>query len=107
MALLSSQVQAVAVRNLVAGARPVSISQSRSWRVLRPSVYQQQGCQRFFQSQLRKASTTSQSPKEAVQKTGAEAPSIKEKLPDPERTPFRFREFNLDGKVYVVTGGGR
>jgi hypothetical protein len=46
-------------------------------------------------------------PKEAVRDSGAEAPSIKEKLPDPERTPFRFREFDLEGKVFVVTGGAR
>ncbi|OAL19413.1 hypothetical protein AYO22_09575 [Fonsecaea multimorphosa] len=47
------------------------------------------------------------SPKQAAKEAGAEAPSIKEKLPDPERTPFRFREFDLEGKVFVVTGGAR
>ncbi|KIW12048.1 hypothetical protein PV08_09322 [Exophiala spinifera] len=35
------------------------------------------------------------------------APSIKEKLPDPEQTPSRFREFDLHDKVFVVTGGGQ
>jgi len=37
----------------------------------------------------------------------AETAPIKQKLPDPEKTPSRFREFELDGKVFVVTGGAR
>lgn len=32
---------------------------------------------------------------------------IQEKLPDPKKVPFRFREFDLNGKVFVVTGGAR
>lgn len=36
------------------------------------------------------------------------APSaIAQRLPDPERSPHRFRDFDLQGKVFVVTGGGR
>lgn len=29
------------------------------------------------------------------------------KLPDPEQNPRRFREFSLQDKVFIVTGGGR
>jgi hypothetical protein len=36
-----------------------------------------------------------------------EAPSIKDKLPKPEKAPTRFREFDLLDKVFVVTGGAR
>ncbi|KAL2424334.1 Short chain dehydrogenases/reductase notP' [Exophiala dermatitidis] len=35
------------------------------------------------------------------------APSIKEKLPDPHQAPARLKEFDLQDKVFVVTGGGR
>ncbi|RVX68423.1 hypothetical protein B0A52_07423 [Exophiala mesophila] len=34
-------------------------------------------------------------------------PPIHEKLPDPKKVAFRFREFDLNGKIFVVTGGGR
>lgn len=61
-----------------------------------PSVsQQQQQCRHFSPS------------RSAVAGGQGSTPSIKEKLPDPERTPFRFREFDLEGKVFVVTGGGR
>ena len=33
--------------------------------------------------------------------------AIAQRLPDPEHQPQRFREFDLEGKVFVVTGGGR
>lgn len=33
--------------------------------------------------------------------------AIAQRLPDPERQPHRFRDFDLEGKVFVVTGGGR
>lgn len=33
--------------------------------------------------------------------------AIAQRLPDPERQPQRFRDFDLEGKVFVVTGGGR
>ena len=33
--------------------------------------------------------------------------SIAQRLPDPEKDHGRFREFDLEGKVFVVTGGGR
>lgn len=33
--------------------------------------------------------------------------AIASRLPDPERQPQRFRDFDLAGKVFVVTGGGR
>lgn len=33
--------------------------------------------------------------------------AIAQRLPDPERNPHRFRDFDLEGKVFVVTGGGR
>lgn len=36
-----------------------------------------------------------------------DTPPIQEKLPDPKKVPFRFREFDLNGKVFVVTGGAR
>ena len=36
-----------------------------------------------------------------------DAPSIKDKLPQPESAPARFREFDLQDKVFVVTGGAR
>ena len=36
-----------------------------------------------------------------------EQPSVKEKLPDASRTKYRFREFELANRVYVVTGGGQ
>jgi hypothetical protein len=32
---------------------------------------------------------------------------ITTKLPDPEKNPKRFSEFDLLGKVFIVTGGGR
>ncbi|EXJ93588.1 alcohol dehydrogenase [Capronia coronata CBS 617.96] len=37
----------------------------------------------------------------------ADAPSIQEKLPDPNRTNQRLSEFDLHDKVFVVTGGAR
>ncbi|EXJ91706.1 hypothetical protein A1O3_00256 [Capronia epimyces CBS 606.96] len=37
----------------------------------------------------------------------ADAPTIQEKLPDPQRAPLRLSEFDLQDKVFVVTGGGR
>lgn len=37
----------------------------------------------------------------------ANAPAIKDKLPDPQRAPLRLSEFDLQDKVFVVTGGGR
>ena len=46
-------------------------------------------------------------PKNVLKQPSNEIPTIKEKLPNPERTPYRFREFDLEGKVFVVTGGGR
>ena len=33
--------------------------------------------------------------------------AISKRLPDPEQNPHRFRDFDLEGKVFVVTGGGR
>jgi hypothetical protein len=33
--------------------------------------------------------------------------AIAQRLPDPERQPQRFRDFDLEGKVFIVTGGGR
>lgn len=33
--------------------------------------------------------------------------AIAQRLPDPEREPQRFRDFDLQDKVFVVTGGGR
>lgn len=33
--------------------------------------------------------------------------AIAQRLPDPERQPQRFRDFDLEGRVFVVTGGGR
>jgi NAD(P)-dependent dehydrogenase (short-subunit alcohol dehydrogenase family) len=33
--------------------------------------------------------------------------AIAQRLPDPERQPQRFRDFDLEGKTFVVTGGGR
>lgn len=32
---------------------------------------------------------------------------IPTKLPDPNQNPRRFSEFDLQGKVFIVTGGGR
>nr|KAK5450293.1 hypothetical protein LTR18_000309 [Exophiala xenobiotica] len=52
-------------------------------------------------------SDSTPSDKAPPRETGQQAPSIKEKLPDPEQSPFRFREFDLHEKVFVVTGGGR
>jgi len=39
--------------------------------------------------------------------TASERPSIKDKLPTPENAPARLREFDLQEKVFVVTGGAR
>lgn len=36
-----------------------------------------------------------------------ESANITTKLPDPNQNPNRFGEFSLQGKVFIVTGGGR
>lgn len=36
-----------------------------------------------------------------------EAANITTKFPDPNQNPNRFGEFSLQGKVFIVTGGGR
>jgi hypothetical protein len=35
------------------------------------------------------------------------ATPIREKLPNPKTNPDRFKEFELEGRVFVVTGGAR
>ncbi|OAG41865.1 hypothetical protein AYO21_03868 [Fonsecaea monophora] len=108
MSLISSRAHPVAFRNFTSGAGSISRYYSKSRRGLAPPACQQK-CM-FSQSRSAYANTNSASvpPKQAAKKTGAaQTPSIKEKLPDPDRTPFRFREFDLEGKVFVVTGGAR
>ncbi|KAK4947451.1 hypothetical protein LTR10_013819 [Elasticomyces elasticus] len=70
-------------------------------RPLRPTVAAQQ-YRLFSQSTLASSKASSKEPSNEKQ-----APSIKEKLPDPQQSPFRFREFDLNEKVFIVTGGGR
>jgi hypothetical protein len=52
-------------------------------------------------SQRRHLATVKESPQKE------ETASIKDKLPNPEKHPSRFREFDLGGKVFVVTGAAR
>lgn len=33
-----------------------------------------------------------------------EQPSVKEKLPDPKQAKYRFREFELADRIFIVTG---
>ncbi|OQV08452.1 hypothetical protein CLAIMM_12725 [Cladophialophora immunda] len=92
-------------RSFTSGAGSTSRFYSKSRRALAPSACQQY--REFSRSRFAYAGTSSgtSSPKQAAKEGGAEAPSIKEKLPDPERTPFRFREFDLEGKVLIEAGG--
>lgn len=57
-------------------------------------------------------SQTLQDPNDARQAPQTSTSPVKEsaisrQLPDPERIPYRFREFDLSEKVFVVTGGGQ
>lgn len=56
----------------------------------------------LFQQQRRRLSADQQ-----AAAPDKEAPSIKDKLPKPEKAPARLREFDLQDKVFVVTGGAR
>ena len=105
MPLLTSRVQSIAFRNSFSETGSILRHYSKYRRALTPLAFQKRHNQPFSSGYLLNASSNSQSPKEAAEKSGARAPSIKEKLPDPERTPFRFREFDLESKVFVVTGG--
>jgi NAD(P)-dependent dehydrogenase (short-subunit alcohol dehydrogenase family) len=50
----------------------------------------------------------SKDPKQLVQEAPkTEQPSVKEKLPDPEHAKYRFREFELANRIFIVTGGGQ
>lgn len=89
MPLALLKVRPSALKSFLPGPRPISRIDSHPRPAIPPLVYRrtQLLSPRFFAS--------------------GEIPSIREKLPDPKRTPFRFREFDLEGKVFVVTGGGR
>ena len=43
----------------------------------------------------------------SAQKRTRQPSAIAQRLPDPEAGHQRLRDFNLEGKVFVVTGGGR
>lgn len=107
MSLLSSRIQSIASRNYGIGAGRALRYYSKTPRILPPLATHPHHSRLFFYSCSSSVANDPSSTKEAVAQTGAEAPPIKEKLPDPDRTPFRFREFDLEGKVFVVTGGGR
>ena len=102
------RVQSSALRNYIVGIPSVSSRYNNYPQSLAPPLCQSQYHSRYFScSRFASANIESRTPKEAVEEeTRAEAPSIKEKLPDSERAPFRFKEFDLEGKVFVVTGGG-
>ncbi|KAJ9617042.1 hypothetical protein H2200_000763 [Cladophialophora chaetospira] len=109
MPLISSQFQAIVFRNCLTRAGPRVRSCNNYSGGLRPLVWLHCRDRPFSSSRYSAAvsSEPSTTQKDAVKQTGAEIPSVKEKLPNPERTPFRFREFDLEGKVFVVTGGAR
>lgn len=110
MSSLTSRIQAVVVRNYGVGPGRTLRYYSKNRRVLPPSATHSHHSRPFSyscSSSAFSAASDPSSPKEAVAQTRAEVSPIKEKLPDPDRTPFRFREFDLEGKVFVVTGGGR
>ncbi|OAP64724.1 hypothetical protein AYL99_00696 [Fonsecaea erecta] len=108
MSFISSVSHPVAFRSFTSGAGSISRYYSKSRRALAP--FASQRSRPFSRSRfVHAAANTSGGPssKQAGKDAGSDTPSIKEKLPDPERTPFRFREFDLEGKVFVVTGGAR
>ncbi|KIW39014.1 uncharacterized protein PV06_08831 [Exophiala oligosperma] len=100
---------------LLRSVRSVTCSTNRIYNKQRPGVTPLKPLQirslAFASEPISKEKEPSQSalPPSPPQprETHHSAPSIKEKLPDPEQTPFRFREFDLHDKVFVVTGGGR
>lgn len=100
---------------LLRSVRSVTCSTNRIYNKQRPGVTPSKPLQirslAFASEPISKEKEPSQSalPPSPPQprETHHSAPSIKEKLPDPEQTPFRFREFDLHDKVFVVTGGGR
>ena len=80
------------VRTAISASRPrlATYGRSQACRWL-PAIHQQP----FF-SQRQYASAAAEG-----------VPSIKEKLPESGRLSTRFREFDLQDKVMVVTGGAR
>ncbi|KIX09081.1 uncharacterized protein Z518_00159 [Rhinocladiella mackenziei CBS 650.93] len=89
MPLTLPRIQSSMLGTRVSHARSISRIYSQPRFVIPPLV--SQPCRHFSRERF----------------AGAVSPSIKEKLPDPDLNPFRFSEFDLQGKVFVVTGGGR
>lgn len=100
MSLYASRLNPSLVRSCVPAIRSISRTYSKP-RLDIPLLRPQQVRSLAF------ASDNTPSNKAPPRERDQQAPSIKEKLPDPEQSPFRFREFDLHGKVFVVTGGGR
>lgn len=104
------------LRRIISCARPTlsgfAATQNASFR---PQRFPSSRLVSTFSPQFREPSSIAQSlddpndvpPASQTETSSKRKSAISQKLPDPDQVPERLREFDLSGKVFVVTGGGQ